>query len=119
VSTLSPEDYKRSILKTLMWHKRRGHTVAAYGASAKFSTVTVYCGIGPDLVDYCVDSTPEKQHKFTPGRHIPVLPPAQLDSDPPDVIWITAPNWESEIVGKLKNHIDRGAVVYSGLKRIA
>ncbi len=54
--------------------KAQGKRVVGYGATSKSTTVTNYCGITPDLVEFISDTTPIKQGKFSPGQHIPVVP---------------------------------------------
>ena len=52
--------------------KAGGKRIAAYGASAKGSTLLNFCGIGPETLDFVVDRSTVKQGKFTPGTHVPV-----------------------------------------------
>jgi methylation protein EvaC len=77
-----------------------GHSVAAYGATAKSATVTNFCGIGPDLVSYVADTTPVKQGRLTPGTHIPVRPPAAFADPYPDYALLFAWNHADEIMAK-------------------
>ncbi|MFA5377553.1 MAG: class I SAM-dependent methyltransferase [Dehalococcoidia bacterium] len=61
--------------------------VVGYGAAAKSTTVLNYCDIGPDIVSKIYDTTPEKQGKFSPGKHIPVVSYSQFaEDDTPDVV---------------------------------
>lgn len=55
--------------------RARGQKVVGYGASAKGNTMLNHFAI--DL-DYIVDDNPLKWSKRTPGRAIPILPPAAL-----------------------------------------
>lgn len=114
---LSPPEYKRALVTTLNKHKRQGHRIVGYGASAKGNTLLNYCGIGPETIDYIVDSTPEKIGKYTPGTHIPVVSPIDYQDDLStnvDIVVILSPNWSAEILAK----IPPGPIVYAGLKRI-
>jgi methylation protein EvaC len=80
--------------------RAQGHSVVGYGATAKSATVTNYAGIGPDLVSYVCDVTPEKQGRLTPGTHIPVRP-AEAFRDPyPDYALLFAWNHAEEIIAK-------------------
>jgi SAM-dependent methyltransferase len=69
--------------------------VISYGATSKSTTVFNYCDIGPDLISCITDTTPEKQHKYSPGMHIPIVP--QEDSDVFDYAFLGAWNFAEEI----------------------
>ena len=70
--------------------KAEGKFIAGYGAPAKSTTLLNFCGIGPDLVQYIVDTTPAKQGRYTPGTNIPIVSP-ESDSRAPDVYLLL--NW--------------------------
>ncbi|WP_208641492.1 class I SAM-dependent methyltransferase [Micromonospora arborensis] len=80
--------------------RAEGHTIAAYGATAKSSTIANYCGIGPDLVPYVCDTTPAKHGRLTPGSHIPVRPAAVFADPYPDYALLFAWNHAEEIMAK-------------------
>ncbi|MDH2428944.1 class I SAM-dependent methyltransferase [Sphaerisporangium sp. TRM90804] len=88
--------------------KAQGKTVAAYGATAKSATVTNYAGIGPDLISYVSDATPAKQHRLTPGVHIPVNPPEVFTASYPDYALLFAWNHAEEIMAKEQGFRDAG-----------
>jgi SAM-dependent methyltransferase len=76
-------------------------TVAAYGAAAKGNTLLNYCGIGPDLIHYCVDRNPAKQNTLLPGSRIPVFGVEELRRRRPDFVLILPWNLRSEIMDQL------------------
>ena len=78
--------------------KAQGKRVAGYGATSKSTTVTNFCGIGPDLVEFISDTTPGKQGKLSPGVHIPVVPYNHFAESRPDVALLFAWNHASEIL---------------------
>jgi methylation protein EvaC len=80
--------------------KGKGKRVVGYGATAKSATVTNFCGIGPDLVEFIADSTPAKQHRLAPGSGIPVRPSADFTADYPDYALLFAWNHAEEIMAK-------------------
>ena len=86
-----------TLLRTL---RAEGRTVVGYGATAKSATATNYCGIGPDLVSFVCDSTPDKQGKLMPGSHIPVQSPAAFSDPYPDYALLFAWNHAEEIMAK-------------------
>jgi methylation protein EvaC len=85
-----------------------GKRIAGYAATSKSTTVTNYCGIGPQLVEYIADSTPLKQGRFSPGTHIPIHPPERFRSDPPDLALLFGWNHAEEILSNEKWFQDRG-----------
>lgn len=78
-------------------YKRENVKVAGYGAPARVSTICNYGNIGPSLIDFTVDDSPLKYNKFTPGTHIPIVPKAHLDANPPDVIVVFAYEYFDDI----------------------
>lgn len=94
-----------SLLRRL---RDEGKTVVGYGATAKSATVNNLCGIGPDLVSFVVDSTPDKQGKLTPGTHIPVREPEAFSGPYPDYALLFAWNHADEIMAKEQRFRDAG-----------
>jgi len=76
-------------------------TVAAYGAAAKGNTLLNYCGIGADMIDYCVDRNPAKQKTLLPGSQVPVFDVDELRRRRPDFVLILPWNLKAEIMGQL------------------
>lgn len=85
-----------------------GRRVVGYGAPGKCTTVTNYCGIGPELVPFICDSTPSKQGHLVSGSHIPVRPPEAFAHDYPDFALLFAWNHADEIMAKEKAFRDAG-----------
>lgn len=61
-----------------------GKSVAAYGCSAKSTTLLHVAGIGRETIDWIADDAPTKQGKFSPGKHIPIVPGTWLEEKQPD-----------------------------------
>lgn len=80
--------------------KRKGERVVGYGATSKSTTVTNYCGITPDLVEFISDTTPIKQGKFSPGVHIPIRPYQDFAANYPPYALLFAWNHAAEIMEK-------------------
>ena len=99
---------KDALLELLTNMKNEGRKVVSYGATSKSTTVFNYCGIGPDLIDYIVDTTEAKQGKLSPGMHIPVVPPQSGFNDTVDVAFLGAWNYEKEILSKEENFLKTG-----------
>lgn len=95
-------DTKRKILELLIEAKRDGKSIAGYGAPGKGNTLLNYCGIRQDFIDFTVDRNPYKHGRYTPGTHIPIFAPEQLDEVRPDYIFILPWNLKDEIIGQLE-----------------
>jgi methylation protein EvaC len=88
------------LMKLLRKMKRNGKRVVGYGATSKSTTVTNYCQITPDLVEFISDTTPIKQGKCSPGVHIPVQPYDKFKEKYPDHALLFAWNHAEEIMSK-------------------
>jgi 2-polyprenyl-3-methyl-5-hydroxy-6-metoxy-1,4-benzoquinol methylase len=92
---------KRDLLRFLLAAGDAGKRVAGYGAPAKANTLLNYCGIRPDLLEYTVDRSPQKQGRFLPGTHIPVYAPDKLRETRPAYVLLLPWNLKDEIVPQL------------------
>jgi len=80
--------------------RAEGRSMAAYGASAKGSTLLNFAGLGPETLDFVVDRSPHKQGRLTPGMHLPILPVEQLLVRRPDYAVLLTWNFAEEILGQ-------------------
>lgn len=113
------EAVKESFKHFLNAAKAEGRTVAAYGAAAKGNTFLNSLGIKyPDLVAV-FDRNPRKQDKLTPGSHIPILPPEEIERVKPDYLVILPWNLADEISRTVKLSAWGGKfVIAAGVTRI-
>ena len=91
------EACRASMLEFVAAAKRRGKTVAAYGAAAKGNTLLNFCGLRPLDIAMVADRNPHKQGKYLPGTHIPVVSPEELMRARPDYVLILPWNLQDEI----------------------
>jgi novobiocin biosynthesis protein NovU/D-mycarose 3-C-methyltransferase len=89
---------KVALRQRLVDLRAEGVKVLGYGAPAKGSVALNYCDIGTDLLPAVFDSTPAKQGFHVPGTHQPILPPARLEEEKPEVLLLLAWNHAAEIV---------------------
>ena len=94
-----------SLLRTL---KASGSRIAAYGASAKGSTLLNYCDIGKETIDFIVDRSPHKQGLLSPGKRLPILSPAALVERRPDYSLLLTWNFADEILSQQQAYRDAG-----------
>lgn len=108
------EKSRDDLLNLLQKIKKTGRRIAAYGATSKSTTITNYCKIGPQLIEFISDTTPIKQHKYSPGTHIPVKTYEQFKSNYPDYALLFAWNHAKEIMANETDFIASGGqwIVY-------
>ena len=94
-----------SLLKEL---KSAGKKIVGYGAPAKAQTLLNYFKIGPDILDYLVDSTSLKQGLYSPGMHIPIVSQEALLSSTPDYVLLLAWNYADAILEQERALRDQG-----------
>jgi len=99
---------KRNLLLLLKRLKKKGKKVISYGATYKSATIFNYCNIGTDLIEYTIDSTKNKQGKYTPGKHIPIKAPCDLIKENIDYAFLGAWNFMKEIKKKEKRFLKNG-----------
>jgi methylation protein EvaC len=94
-----------SMLKSL---KLEGKKIISYGATSKSTTVFNYCGIDNSLIDYITDTTEDKQGKYSPGTHIPIVSPVDGFDESVDVAFLGAWNFKDVIANKETKFIKNG-----------
>lgn len=99
---------KASLRMLLSNLKAAGLRIAAYGASAKGSTLLNYCGIGPETLDFVVDRSTFKQGKFTPGTRLRIYSPDKLLEEQPDFTLLLTWNFADEILRQQEEYRRRG-----------
>jgi len=91
---------KEHLLALLRRLQGQGHRIAAYGASAKGSTLMNAFGIDRRVIEFVADRSPLKQGRFTPGNHLPILPPQALLERRPDYVLLLTWNFAAEILAQ-------------------
>ncbi|MBI3650476.1 MAG: class I SAM-dependent methyltransferase [Acidobacteria bacterium] len=102
------EELKASMLALLKELKSNGKRVAAYGASAKGSTLLNYFGIGCETIDFVVDRSTKKQGYYTPGTHLPIYAPEKLLAAIPDYVLLLTWNFADEILAQQSEFRQQG-----------
>ncbi|NNJ24981.1 hypothetical protein LzC2_10430 [Planctomycetes bacterium LzC2] len=77
-----------------------GKTAAFWGAAGKgvtFLNSLPLAAPGDGVIGFVVDSNPDKHGRFLPGTGHPILPPAALAENPPDVVILSNALYEQEI----------------------
>ncbi len=88
--------------------KARGKRIAGFGAPAKATTLMHHFGLGRETIEFVADDSPLKQGLFTPGTHVPVLPPSAIYERRPEVLLILAWNFAEPIMARHKAFRESG-----------
>lgn len=99
---------KDAVVTLLQNLKAQGKKIVGYGAPAKGNTLLNYYQIGTETLDYITDTTVLKQGLYTPGTHIPIVPPERLYTETPDYVLLLAWNFKDAILEKEKPLRDKG-----------
>ena len=99
---------KVKFIKIIKDLKNINKKIIGYGATAKSCTVLNFCKINNKYIDYFIDTTPEKQKKYTPGTHIPIIKKAKNINPSQTVFYLGAWNFLKEITKKEKRFIKNG-----------
>ena len=78
------EQSRKELVALLNKIKSEGKKICGFAATSKATTIFNYCGIGPELIPFVTDTTPEKQGKYYPGVHIPVVPQTVFEAGKTD-----------------------------------
>jgi SAM-dependent methyltransferase len=102
------ERLRVELLALLNRIKAEGKSIAVYGASAKSATLMNFYGIGSEMLDFVADRSTFKQGKFTPGTHLPILPPLTLLDRHTDYVLLLTWNFAEEILAQQAEFRRRG-----------
>jgi SAM-dependent methyltransferase len=99
---------KSDLVSLITRLRKAGKTVAAYGASAKGSTLLNYLALDANHLDFVADRSTYKQGLFTPGTHIPIVAPDELKLRRPDYTLLLTWNFAEEILAQQKDYREAG-----------
>ena len=99
---------KNRLIYLLNRLKKQNKTIAGYGATAKATTVLNYCDIDEKIIDFFIDTTPDKINKYMPGKKIPIKRYNKKIYKNVDYFLLGAWNFKKEIFKKEKKFIKKG-----------
>lgn len=92
----------------LLEQKAAGKRVAAYGASAKGSTLLNFLGDSAKSLEFIADRSVYKHGKLSPGTHVPIVPAVELAARAPDFALLLAWNFAEEIMRQQRDYLEKG-----------
>ena len=95
--------FKGALIDYMNKHRSKGRKVALYGAGCRASSLINFANLSP-YIEFIVDDQPEKQNKYMPGSHLPILPSSALVEESIDLC-LLAVNAENEENVIAKHHI--------------
>jgi methylation protein EvaC len=111
---------KKKLVTIFKKCKKNNKKIIGYGATAKSVTVLNYCGIDGSFIDYFLDTTLDKQGKYTPGTKILIKKySGSIDKDV-DYVFLGAWNFKREILKKEMKFIKSGGkfIVHTPIPKI-
>lgn len=91
--------------------KKEGKKVWGMGAPVKGNTLLNYFGIGTEYIEFLVEKNEMRKGLYSPGQHIPIVIEKELDTYP-DVYYVLAWNFKTEILKNNQALIDKGVEFY-------
>jgi SAM-dependent methyltransferase len=102
------KELKQELKAKIEEYKSEGKKIAAFGAPAKFTTLSYLLDLDPKDISYIVDDNELKQGCYSPGKHIPIVSSAKLNNDKVDIIIISAWNFYSSIIENNNKYLNDG-----------
>lgn len=102
------ENVRSDLVAFLGAQMQAGRRVAAYGASAKGSTLLNYIGEPAEVIEFIADRSSHKQGKLSPGLHLPIVPAEHLAEAKPDHAILLVWNFADEVLAQQQAYRDGG-----------
>ncbi len=100
---------RRDLLALLADLQKQGRRVAAYGASAKGSTLLNFVNPpDPGVFEFMSDRSTYKQGRYSPGLHVPIVPAEELVARQPDYTLLLTWNFADEILAQQAGYRAKG-----------
>ena len=99
---------KADMIAFLTEQKTAGKRVAAYGASAKGSTLLNYIGETAKNLEFICDRSTYKQGRLSPGLYVPVLPAEELAERAPHYAVLLVWTFAQEVMAQQQTFRDKG-----------
>jgi methylation protein EvaC len=114
------KESKKKLVSIFNKCKSQNKKIIGYGATAKSTTILNYCMIDGSTIDYFLDTTKDKQNKYTPGTKIIIKKYNGSIDKSVDIVFLGAWNFKKEIFKKEKKFIRSGGkfIIHTPYPRI-
>ena len=102
---------KKDNLQYLSNAKANGKLIYGMGAPVKGNTMLNYFGISTNYIDFLVEKNTLRKNLYSPGMHIPIILEDEVEIQP-DIYYVFAWNFKTEILNNNKSLIDKGVEFY-------
>lgn len=99
---------RADLIAFLETQKQAGKRVAAYGASAKGSTLLNYVGSAADSIEFIADRSTYKHGRLSPGLHLPIVAAEELAARRPDYALLLVWNFAAEVIAQQADFLAQG-----------
>ena len=97
----------------------RSSRVAAYGASAKGSTLLNFVHPDASRIEFIADRSTYKHGRLSPGLHVPIVPAEELLARQPDYTLLLTWNFAAEILAQQSEYRARGGKFIVPIPQVA
>ena len=112
-------NHRNKLKKTIKLILNKKNKIAAYGASARSSTLINYCGLNNDHIKLIFDKNILKSGLFTAGSNIKIALPTKKRINSYKYIVLLAWNFSEEIIKYLKNDVKFKGFILKVLPKIS
>jgi len=99
-------------------YKNKGLRIAGYGASGRANMFVNLTEIDRDTLEFVVDESPERCHRYIANSDIPIVPQKKLLDSNIDVVLILAWNYSAMIMKKLEGKKYMYVVAFPDLQEV-
>jgi len=101
-------EVRSNLIDFLREQSDAGKRIAAYGASAKGSTLLNFVGEAAKTIEFIADRSTYKQGRLSPGLHLPIVPAESLEEKQPDFAVLLTWNFAEEIMRQQRAYSEKG-----------
>lgn len=98
--------------------KSESKKILGYGASTKGNVLLQFCGLTSNEITAIADVNPEKDGRYTPGTHIPIISEKEAHALVPDYFLVLPWHFRKSILQREKEFLRRGGKCIFPLPKI-